>query len=58
MKHVSVDTLQEFLKYIDENEMDAGTWGFRGVYSDDYELIPSIGRKDVREKYDPFSLSS
>jgi hypothetical protein len=53
MKHVSLDTLQDFLEYLDANEMDSGIWGFRGVCSDEYDLIPSIGRKSAREKYDP-----
>jgi hypothetical protein len=57
MKHVSVANLQEFLKHLDsdniDSDMDTGTWGFRGVCSDSYGLIPSIGRKDVREEYDP-----
>ena len=33
--------------------MDTGHWGFRGVVSDDYDLIPSIGRTDLRTMYDP-----
>jgi len=32
--------------------MDTGHWGFRGVTSDDYDLVPSIGRTDLRVAYD------
>jgi hypothetical protein len=53
VKHVSLDTLQDFQEYLDDNEMDSGSWGFRGVCSAKYDLIPSIGRKSVREQYDP-----
>jgi hypothetical protein len=52
MKTVRVDTLREVLDHL-AGTMDAGEWGFRGVPSSDYDLIPSIGRKDVREAYDP-----
>jgi hypothetical protein len=56
MKHLSVSNLEAFLKYLDstdpEVDMDIGNWGFRGVGSDKYELIPSIGRKDVRQNYE------
>jgi hypothetical protein len=52
MKHVSMDTLQKFLNYLDRTDMDVGRWGFRGVCSNEYDLIPSIGRKDIREEYD------
>src|SRR5436309_2825833 len=55
MKHVSVSSLEAFLKYLDstdDTDMDIGNWGFRGVGSDKYELIPSIGRKDVRQNYE------
>jgi hypothetical protein len=48
MKTEKVGNLREFLDYL-AGEMDAGEWGFRGVPSSDYDLIPSIGRKDVRE---------
>ncbi len=51
MKTEKVANLRDFLDYL-AGEMDAGEWGFRGVPSSDYDLIPSIGRKDVREKYD------
>ena len=51
MKNVSVNSLWEFLDHL-AGEMDDGNWGFRGVASSDYDLIPSVGRKDVREKYD------
>jgi hypothetical protein len=55
MKQVSVADLGQFLEYleVDDDDMDTGTWGFRGVCSDSYDLIPSIGRKDVRETYEP-----
>ena len=52
MKTIKVANLREFLENL-AGEMDAGEWGFRGVPSSDYDLIPSIGRKDVRKKYDP-----
>ena len=56
MKHVSMSSLEAFLKYLDstdaDTDMDIGNWGFRGVCSDKYELIPSIGRKDVRQNYE------
>jgi hypothetical protein len=51
MKTEKVATLREFLNYL-AGEMDDGEWGFRGVPSIDYDLLPSIGRKAVREKYD------
>jgi hypothetical protein len=35
-----------------KNDMANGAWGFRGVSSEKYDLIPSIGRKDVRVDYD------
>lgn len=53
MKQESVKTLSEFLERLDTAGMTRGSWGFRGVASEDYDLIPSIGRKDAREKYDP-----
>ena len=33
--------------------METGTWGFRGVPSPSYDLVPSVGRPSVRAKYDP-----
>jgi hypothetical protein len=52
MKCVKVSSLREFLEYL-AGQMDAGEWGFRGVASSDYDLVPSIGRKAVRKKCDP-----
>jgi hypothetical protein len=43
--------LAEFLSYIEDNDMDIGTWGFRGVSSEKFDLIPSVGRKNMREEY-------
>ena len=43
MKLVQVSDLHAFLSYLD-NDMDVGSWGFRGVASEVYDLIPSIGR--------------
>lgn len=51
MKIEKIATLREFLEYL-EDDMAGGEWGFRGVPSSDYDLVPSIGRKDIREKYD------
>jgi hypothetical protein len=53
MQYFFVNTLQQFLDHLSANDLDLGRLGFRGVGSDDYDLIPSIGRKDVRESYDP-----
>lgn len=52
MRNVSLATLRDFLEHL-SGDMDTGSWGFRGVASSDYDLIPSIGRKDAREKYEP-----
>jgi FRG domain-containing protein len=52
MKQESVEDLQEFLANLDEKDMANGRWGFRGVPSSDFDLIPSIGRQEAREEYD------
>jgi hypothetical protein len=52
MKVEVVADLSEFLKYLYDKDMDTGHWGFRGVESADYDLIPSIGRPKIRANYD------
>jgi hypothetical protein len=52
MKTVRRNNLQTFLSYLDTHDMDTGRWGFRGVPSDQYDLIPSIGRPEFRDPYD------
>ena len=52
MKTIQISDLREFLDYLDLNDMDIGRWGFRGVASDEYDLIPSIGRPGLRKEYD------
>jgi type I restriction enzyme M protein len=52
MNPVSIPNLKAFLERVGDMEMTAGDWGFRGVASSDYDLTPSIGRKDVRVTYD------
>jgi type I restriction enzyme M protein len=52
MEKASMKSLREFLDYLEKEDMQSGTWAFRGVPSIDYQLIPSIGRKVVRENYD------
>jgi hypothetical protein len=49
MKNVPMAGLAEFLSYIEDNNMDIGTWGFRRVSSEEFDLIPSVGRKNIRE---------
>jgi len=51
MKEVKIKNISQFLEYLDKRDMDTGSWGFRGVCSDTYDLIPSIGRPDVRTQY-------
>jgi FRG domain len=51
MKKASMESLREFLDYLDKEDMSMGNWAFRGVPSVEYELIPSIGRKNVRSNY-------
>jgi hypothetical protein len=53
MKEHSVIDLTAFLSYLSALDMDTGHWGFRGVDSVNYDLIPSIGRKELRSQYDP-----
>lgn len=52
MNEKAVSNLGEFLTYLHDTDMDTGHWGFRGVTSDDYDLVPSIGRTDLRVAYD------
>jgi hypothetical protein len=52
MKVVQVSDVHQFLGFLDRHDMDIGRWGFRGVPSETYDLIPSVGRSDVREDYD------
>ena len=52
MKNASVDSTDGYLNYLESADMRNGSWGFRGVGSSDYDLIPSIGRTNSRAKYD------
>jgi hypothetical protein len=52
MKETSVKDLRTFLTLLEKNNMANGTWGFRGIPSEKYDLIPCVGRKDVRVDYD------
>jgi type I restriction enzyme M protein len=52
MKQHQVEDLRGFLALLDKEEMANGSWGFRGVPSSDYDLVPSIGRTEVRKNYD------
>jgi type I restriction enzyme M protein len=52
MKNVRLSNLKGFLGYLERHDMDQGRWGFRGVPSEKYDLIPSIGRKSIRKDYD------
>ncbi len=40
---------QELEKAFDA--LDNGNWGFRGVTSTEYDLVPSVGRKSSRKRY-------
>lgn len=44
--------LADFLLYLENNSMETGEFGFRGVSSLSYDLIPSIGRTSLRPDYD------
>lgn len=52
MKMVEVTNVHDYLEYLSNREMDTGRWGFRGVLSPEFDLIPSIGRPSVRAEYD------
>src|SRR5260370_304431 len=51
MKTIEVNDIHEFLEFLAGN-MDTGKWGFRGVPSSKFDLIPSIARPGVRQNYD------
>jgi len=53
MKVARVRDLEGFLRKLYDLQMDDGAWGFRGVPSPQYDLIPSVGRADIRNEYDP-----
>ena len=44
--------LSDYLDELSGTDMESGRWGFRGVPSASYDLIPSIGRPSVRAVYD------
>lgn len=52
MKEIELDALSEYLDALSGTEMETGRWGFRGVPSSSYDLIPSIGRPSARTVYD------
>lgn len=52
LKEVRLGQLSDYLDELSGTEMETGRWGFRGVSSASYDLIPSIGRKSTRDPYD------
>lgn len=52
MKEIRLGKLGDYLDEISGTEMESGRWGFRGVPSNSYDLIPSIGRTSARTTYD------
>lgn len=49
-----MEDLSDFLKYLEENGMETGAFGFRGVPDPNYDLIPSIGRPTLRSDYEEY----
>jgi type I restriction enzyme M protein len=49
MKNLSIGSWDAFIKYIETKRNTE--WMFRGVSSDDFDLIPSIGRAGLRSPY-------
>ena len=52
MEEINIENLSIFLDEMSGTDMETGNWGFRGVSSVEYDLIPSIGRKELRQDYD------
>ena len=52
MKEIKLGKLSDYLDELSGTEMESGRWGFRGVASIGYDLVPSIGRADLRIPYD------
>ena len=53
MKHKKINNILDFINYLENEDMARGSWGFRGVPSSDYDLIPNIGRVDIRSPFHP-----
>jgi type I restriction enzyme M protein len=53
VEDIEVADLSVFLDRLSGAEMETGSWGFRGVPSPGYDLVPSVGRPSLRPNYDP-----
>jgi hypothetical protein len=52
-----IDSIEDFFQFLKRNTLKKETYVFRGVKSEDYKLIPSIGRHRKTNSGKPFSVN-